>query len=234
MDRRRAHPWEDQWVRREVTQPDRFTGEGTFTLMPGGLGKWEATPEPPRATSSAPAPVPRAIQRVPVPSAPNPPATPPKDEVTRIFKSVTADTVPTATRAVAEYAIKHALYLHGFQPSMIALQWMQRLAPGATVFCDDEFRGPHNMAGKTRSDGHDGRTVTIILRHDLPLETIAETALHEGFHAVQFLHTPIGMRHDALKVQVEQQAQEFAARHLRDLQGVLASFLRPKRVCSRS
>jgi len=159
---------------------------------------------------------------------------PATDEVLRIFKYSPADTVPTTARAVAEYAIKHALYLHGFQPSMIELQWMQRLASGATVFCDDEFHGPHNMAGKTRSDGHDGRTVTIILRHDLPLETIAETALHEAFHAMQFLHTPIGMRNDALKVQVEQQAQEFAARHLRDLQGVLASFLRPKRVCSRS
>lgn len=229
MDRRRAYPWEDQRVRREVTQPDRFTGEGTFTLMPGGLGKWEATPEPPRAKPTTPVPLPRVTQKAPVSSAPKPTATPTKEEATRVFKSVPADTVPTVTRAVAEYAIKHALTLHGFQPSMIALQWAQRLAPGATVLYDGEFRGPSEMTGKTRSEEHDLRTVTIILRHDLPLELIAETALHEAFHAVQFLHAPIGMRNDALKAQVEEQAEAFAARHLRDLKGLIASFQRPQR-----
>lgn len=228
MDRRRAYPWEDPVERPLTRQAGKVTvhPDGSrVTIKPDGLVRWDAAPQ---TQTAARPPVPRAIQQAPVSSVPIPPAIPLKEETTRIFTYTPAEEVSTAARAVAEYAIKHALYLHGLQPSMIALQWMQRLAPGATLLYDGEVRGPHNMAGKTRSDGHDGRTVTIILRHDLPLETIAETALHEAFHAVQYLHTPIGMRHDALKVQAEQQAQEFAARHLLDLKGVLAAFPRAR------
>lgn len=229
MDRlRRAYPWDVHRDRQQVRQSDRFTNKGRFTLMPGGLGKWEATPAPPHATTPMPAPAPRAIQQAPVSSVPKPTATPAKEETTRVFAYTPAGEVASAARAVAEHAIRHALNLHGLQPSQIALSWMQRLAPGATVMSDSEFHGPHNMAGKTRSDGHDGRTVTILLRHDLPLKLIAETALHEAFHAVQYLHTPVGMRNDAIKAQGEQQAQEFAARHLLALRGVLAACSRTR------
>lgn len=151
----------------------------------------------------------------------------------RIFKHSPADRVPTAAHAVAEHALRHALALHGLQPSQIELQWITRLAPGASVMYDGEFHGPSTMTGKTLSDGHDGRTVTIFLRHDVPLELIAETALHEAFHAVQFLYAPLGMRDDTFKAQIEAQAEAFAARHLRDLKGLMASFQSPKRARSR-
>lgn len=154
---------------------------------------------------------------------------PPPEEATRIFKHVAADTVPTATRAVAEHAIRHALTLHGLPPSVVELQWVQRLAPGATRWADDEFRAPHDMGGKTRSDGHDGRQVTIMLRKDLPLQQIAETALHEAYHSVQYLRAPLAMRHDALSEQVEWQAQEFTRSHLRELEGLIDSFRMKRR-----
>lgn len=241
MDRRRLHSWDaplERPLSRQAGQVTVHSDGSRVTIKPDGLAKWEAAPQrrmaarrppAPRVSPAPPAPTPRSAQRMtPAPPAPTRHATPPKGEVTRVFENVAADTVPTAARAVADAAIRQTLAAHGFSLDQVRLQWMQRLAPGATRLYDDEFYGPHNMAGKTRSDGHDGRTVTIILRHDLPLETIAETALHEAFHAVQYLHAPLGMRDTAISKQAEQQAQEFARSHLRDIQGLLRT-LQPRR-----
>ncbi len=194
MDRRRLYPW-DYDLDRQVS---------------------------PSATRQAP-PSPLGTQRKFAP-APRQQATPPKEDATRIFKHVPPDTVPTATRAVAEYAIRHALNLHGLPPSAVHLKWVQQLAPGATMMADDEFRAPAKMGGKTRSDGHDGRQLTITLRRDLSLQGAAEVGLHESYHACQFLRAPLAMRDGAVSRQVEQMAQEFATRHLRDLEWLIQSF----------
>lgn len=245
MDRRRVYPGDDQWERPPVGQPVRTDG-GIFTVMPGGLGKWEATPQPPRTKLAAPRAMPRMPQQTAVPSvpqrasrptltpAPKPVVAPQAEERTRIFKPLAAHKVPTAARAVAEHAIKHGLALHGLPPSMVELQWVQRLAPGATVMYEGEFRADAERWGTTRSAGPDGRQVSIVLRHDLPLEDLALTALHEAFHAVQYLTAPLVMRDGGLLTQVEHQAEAFARQHLRDLRGLIESFQRPKRVGPRS
>jgi hypothetical protein len=135
---------------------------------------------------------------------------------------------------VVEHAIKHGLALHGLPPSMVALQWIQRLAPGATVMEADEFRAEAQRYGSTRVAGPDGHQVSIVLRHDLPLEELALTALHEAYHAVQYLTAPLVMRDGSLLTQAEHQAETFARQHLRDLKGLIESFRRPARGVARS
>lgn len=237
----------------KVGVPTTVAAGGWFTLKADGSAMWSATyptsadlaasrTRPSRTTHAAPRPAPPAPTRQALPR-PIPRVTPsaitisnetrevirrvadpPKYEATRIFKHAAADTVPAATRAVASYAIRHALTLHGLPPDSVTLRWFTRLGPGATKMGGDEFHGPATMAGKTVSDGADGRTVTIFLKSDLSFRDTAETALHEGYHSIQYLMAPIGMRDAAILAQSEAMAQEFARSHLRDLDGLINSF----------
>jgi len=237
----------------KVDVPTKVAGGGWFTLGADGSAMWSATyptpaelaavrARPSRQTHAAPRPLPQAPTRQALPGpiprvTSHPPLTisdetrqvirrhadPPKNEVTRIFKHVAADTVPAPSRAIAEHAIMRAMNLYGYQRSMVQLRWCIQLAPGATVMYAGEFRGPQNMAGKTLSDGHDGRQVTITLRKDLPLETIAEVGLHEGYHACQYLKAPWTMRDEAMNTQAEQMAQEFARAQMLHLRWLINS-----------
>lgn len=226
------------------------SGGGFFRVKPDGLGEWRSelpagavVRHPSRHVTRAATPPARPVTRQTLPQpgarvpiltqrpefrARSPILSPPpvREESTRVYKVVDTATVPSATRMIAEYAVKHALTLHGVPPDAVRIQWVQRLAPGASRMHADEWYGPATMGGKTRSESHDGRQITISLLRDLPPEHAAEVGLHEGFHAVQYLRAPLAMRDPATFRQTEEQAQEFGKRHLGDLRGLLGSLRR--------
>jgi len=149
------------------------------------------------------------------------------EECTRVFQRVDAATVPAGVRMIAEHAVNHALRVHGVPPDAVRIQWVQQLAPGASKMAADELYGHAHALGWTRPDAGDGRQPTIFLRRDLTVEAAAETGLHEGFHAVQYLTAPLAMRDAAMRQQAEQQALAFGKTHLSALGGLLGS-LQPR------
>jgi hypothetical protein len=117
--------------------------------------------------------------------------------------------VSATARAVADLAIRHTLTTYGLSLDDVTVQWFRRAAHGEQGFLTREA-----IRGKCHHDAATGQT-TIAIFETQPPEKVADSALHEAFHAVQYRFNPLHMHHDVeTQRQAEQEANHFSRTHL--------------------
>lgn len=173
---------------------DRLDGTGgTFTVTADGHLRWEASPRgqvAPALSVRSPAPT------FPLGDGPH-------------YVMVPEAEVSATARAVADLAIRFTLTKYGLPPDAARVEWFRRASPGELGFLTREA-----IRGKCQHDAATGQT-TIAIFETQPPEKVADSALHEAFHAVQYRFNPHGMHGDKdTQRQAEQEANHFSRTHL--------------------